>query len=232
MGPEYAALLLAGAGTAASMYGQRQQAKERRAIVNRQLDASSQATDKANELIQKEGENYAPDKRAEAMQQAEDAAFQRSQQDLASTNANIIDTAGSAGNVSDAYRQSLSATQDGETGRTNAITRELAKVRAPGQLMTQEGLRRANLVGELSNRGSTQANLARASGWDAESVGEPLYGQLGKIAQSIGMAYAGSKIGAPSGTDYGLSTGGTQLGLNGQAPSWLNSTGARIRFGG
>lgn len=231
MGPEYAALLLAGAGTAASMYGQRQQAKERRAIVNRQLDASSQATDKANELIQKEGENYAPDKRAEAMQQAEDAAFTRAQQDLATTNAGIIDTAGGAGNTSDAFKQSREAVEAGESARMSAIARELAKVRAPGQLMTQEGLRRANLAGELNNRASTIRNLSGAAGLDAEAVGEPWYGQLGKVAQSIGTAYAGSKIGNP-GTNYSLPGGGAQLGLNGQTPAWLNASGARIRFGG
>lgn len=232
MGPEYAALLLAGAGTAASMYGQREQAKERRAVLNRQLDSTAKASDKANELIQKEGENYAPDKRAEAMQQAEDAAYSRAQQDLATTNAGIIDTAGAAGNTSDAFKQSREAVEAGEGARMSAIARELSKVRAPGQVMTQEGLRRANLAGELNNRASTARNLANATGLDAESIGEPWWGQLGKVAQSIGTAYAGAKIGAPGGTDYGLSTGGTQLGLNGQAPSWLNSTGARIRFGG
>lgn len=236
MGPELALALSAG-GTAAQMIGARQQGKERRAILNREMDRTAQTQKQATQQVLDEAANFDPSKRAEAMQQAEEAAYQQAQADVGQGAAAAIPTA--SGAVSGDYAQAKAQRALDEGLRLSSIAREAAKVRAPGSMQRDEALRRAALAGDLGSRWSTTRNMNQAGQMDAESVEMPWYGELGKIASAVGsasmMAPGG---GAPAtGLDYGLAAvRGGEFGDMSRSVlnpgSFWRSPGARIKFGG
>jgi hypothetical protein len=174
---------------------QQQQASERRDIANKQMERTLRAQEGADAKINAEGKQYAPDARAAALEGQQQATFDQAQKDLGSA-PTIIEGAGDTGNVSSDYLNAKAGTALTEGNRLTAIARELSKTRAPGQLMTAEGLRRANLTGELSDIWGTDRRAANAAQLDAQNVEEPLYGSLGKIASAAGGAYLASGAGA------------------------------------
>lgn len=193
-------LIVAGAGTAASVYGQHQAANERSDILNKQLTRTAKTQDQANAMITGEGKQYAPDARSAALADQQAATYAQEQKDLGAT-PSIIDTAGDAGNVSSDFLTAKADKAASEGERLTSIARELSKTRAPGQLMTTEGLRRADLGGNLSSIwGSSKAD-AGAAKLDAESVQDPWYADLGKIAAAAATAYGIGGMGAAGGVD-------------------------------
>lgn len=228
--PSVIAALVAGAGTVASMQAQQDAADERSSILNRQLMKTDEASDKAARLVSTEGEQYAPEVRETALNQQQEQTFQQGQKDLGSA-ASIIEGAGDAGNVSKDYLTAKADRALSEGQRLTAIARELAKTRAPGQLQTAEGLRRAGLTGELGSIWGSARSGANAAGLDAEGVQAPAYGNIGQIASAAAAAYGAGQTGQTgSGTDYNLTD--AQLGQNAQAPAWWSSGGRRVRIGG
>ncbi len=189
---EIAALALAAGGTAASVSAQQEAADERRKTLNRQIENTEQATKKQVDLIQDEGERFSPEARAAEMAAAEDAAATRANQDLEGAGGATIATAGDPGNVSKDFLTAKADRAITEGSRLTALSRELAKIRAPGQLTLNDSLSQANLAGNLSNVRGTNANLARANSMDAESIEPPVYGQLGQIGSALAGSYLSS----------------------------------------
>ncbi len=214
------------------MAAQHQQASERRDILNAQAEKTHQAEDKSQQLVAKEGTNYQGDARAAAMQQQQQATMAQSQKDLGVA-PTIINGAGDAGNVSSDYLTAKADTALSEGNRLTAIAREMSKTRAPGQLQTAEGLRRANLAGSLQDLWSTARNGANAAEMDAQNVTEPWWGTAGKLVSAGAGAYGAT---LPSGAATGAATGAGGYGLAGKLgenvaqPSFWSNTG-QIRFG-
>lgn len=187
--------VLAAVSAGTQYMGAEQEREEKRNILNRSLQRSSETADKTAQDVVKEGANYTPEQRMEALQAQEAAAAAQAQKDAAG--AGIVQTAGEKGNTSSAFKQAKAAADTVEGNRITALAQELAKTRAPGRLMNEEGLRRGALAGELSNQWSTARNMAGANNMEASNVGPSGLSTFGSIAGAIGSAYGGG--GAPAG---------------------------------
>lgn len=198
-------LLMAG-GTVAQMAGQRQQQKERRNILNRSFEQTQQVSDKAAQSVVQEGAQYAPDDRMAAMHAQEDAAFQQARADIGSTGGATLQTASGGGNASADFVRAKAGKAIAEGNRITEIAREMARTRSPGDLMTAEGMRRADLSQKIGSSFGTARNMAGAAQMDAEGVDMPVYGKLGALAQMAGSAWAMGGAGAgaaPNALGYG-----------------------------
>jgi hypothetical protein len=111
-----------------------------------------------------------------------------------SGNAGAVTTTGDAGNVSDDFVKAKADRAVTEGTRLTGIAREIAKTRAPNLQLVTEGQRGADLAGNLQSLYGSNSNMGRATANDANSVLEPQYGGLGKIATLIGGAMAGGQI--------------------------------------
>lgn len=242
MGPELA-LALAVGGTAAQMYGQHRADKKRREILNRAMEDNSKTQDLTNRQILDEAANFRPGERAQAMQSAEDAAYQQAQADTGGAAAGIPQA---SGDVSAQYLKARADSAIDEGSRLTALAREAAKVRAPGTLTREEALRRAALTGDLNSEWSTRRNMTQAAQEDADSVGMPWYGQLGQLASAVGsaalMAPTAAAPAAAGATNAALAESAAGLpGIGASSASavpWWQSAGKlatvaapRIRFG-
>lgn len=182
MGPEVALALMAG-GTGAQLLGQRDQRRDRSRILNRAMDDSDRTQGQAIQTVTEEAKRLAPEQRMADMQTAEDATYARTMNDMGGVN---IQPSQGAGAVSEAF-EALGAQRSGEeSGRMSAIARELAKLRAPGQVQTDGAMRRGSMAEALGSMFSSQRNRSNAAQLDADAVDMPLYGQLGGIASQIG----------------------------------------------
>lgn len=186
--------IIMAAGTAASMQAQRQQNKERRAILNQSMAETDQARQQAADVITKEGAKYTPDQRMAEMQAQEQAMYDRAMQDRGQSGA-TIDTAGDAGNVSADFVKAKADRQLQEGERLTAIAREIARTRAPGQQLAEEGMRRADVTGQAGSIWSRARAMANARQLDAQGVEEPLYGTVGRLAAAIGGSMGGGAAG-------------------------------------
>lgn len=235
-------LVVSALGTGASLYGQQQAANEKRDILNNQLLQSKKAQDKTSELVADEGKKYNAANRNAELEQQQAQTVQQETKDLGAA-PTIIDGAGDAGAVSSDYIKAKADKAVTEGNRLTSIAREVAKTRAPGQLMTAEGLRRANLTGDLQSIWGSAANGKRAAEMQVEDVQSPLYGQLGALASSLASAYGagGTAGGSSSSATYGLNAGDASLGDyagsqyslagNSSKPSFWNSGTGGIKFG-
>jgi hypothetical protein len=242
---QLAALALSVGGTGASIYGQQQQANQRRDIANQQLQRTAKAQEETDAKIATEGQQYAPDARTDALKDQQAQTFAQETKDVG-TAPTIIEGAGDGGNVSSDYLSAKADTALAEGNRLTALARELSKTRAPSQLNATEALRRANLSSDLGSIWGADKREANAATLDAQNVAEPWYGSLGKLASAAGSAYLASGAGAatPSAVDgaggIGLQEGGYPASITGEAPyappragpSVFGRVGAgQIRFG-
>lgn len=225
MGPELIAALpqlgMMVGGSLLQMNAQQDAADERRQVMNRQLARDSAAQQKGAQQVLAEGQNFAPEQRQQAIQQAETQAFDQSQKDL-QTGANVtgqpaaVQTSGDAGNVSADFIKGKADRAITEGTRLTSLAREIAKTRAPTLLQQTEAQRRANLAGDLSNLYGSNQQMAGATQNDAGAVEEPAYGALGSIASSIGSTWAGSKLGGMfKPVKYGTTGGPDTMGFGG-----------------
>lgn len=176
-------------GTAAQMHGAEKQEAERRRILNRSMTQTQETQDKTSADVAKEGANYSPEQRAMDLAAQEQGAIQRAQADLSGTDGIVQST--TKGNVSADFIKAKADKAIGEGNRITEIAREMAKVRAPGQQMAQEAMRRGALAGELGSKWSTAGGMSRAAQLDAQNVDMPAIGQLGQIASMVGSVWAG-----------------------------------------
>lgn len=232
MGPELALALAAG-GTGVSMLGQQQARDEQRSILNRQLARTNQTQSNVTNEVMNEAKKYTPDARMADMQANESRVLGQSQKDLGA--ASPVAGAGAAGARSADYARSKAVSDAMEGDRLSAIAREAAKTRAPGAMMVGEGLRRADLTGDVAHQWGADRNMANAAQLDASNVQEPWWGQLGKIAQTVGM---GAALGGAGGLAAGAAApyttaaadsalvGGTPASVMGTVPGAIDLGGA------
>lgn len=226
MGPEAAAAWQAAApylvagGTAAQMIGAQEQKRDRRRIVNLAQAENEQAADKGEAKVLEEAQvNLDPTRRMSDMQAAEMAAMQQAQIDLGGAGGATINTAGAASNVSPDFVRAQADRTLAEGERMTKVARELAKLRAPGEVEQAGALRRGGLAEALGSMWRSNRNRSRASMMDAEAVDMPGYGQLGQLAALAGMAGgmmggtqaaggAGMTAAEGVGTGYAAASGG------------------------
>lgn len=202
MGPELLPLLVAGAGTAASIYAANEQADERRKTLNQQLERDDAASKKNAQMVLDQGQRYTQANRDQALTDAESKTYDQTQADLAGAGGANIATAADNSNVSEDFVKTKAARALDEGNRLSTIARQAAKVRAPGQVGLDDSLSLARLGNDTSNLWGTTRNMAGANALDAESVQEPWYGALGKVAQAAGGAMAAGGYGRGSGINW------------------------------
>lgn len=233
MGPEWVAALqtaapyLAVGGAAANYLGEEKAARDRRSILNRSMAETEKTQDKAQDAIQTEAKTYDPAARQQAMEAQQQATYEQSLKDVGA-GGSLIPTAGE-GNVSEDFLKAKADRALSEGNRLTSVAREIAKARAPGQQLTTEGLRRADVTGRVGSMWSGARSQANAAQLTAQNVDSPWYGHLGKLAQAIG---SGVMLGSPTTSaagSYGL--GGAQLGEMGSQPSFWKTGASRIKFG-
>lgn len=227
MGPEMLIpLAISAAGTVAQMSAADEQRSDRRNIMNQQLERDGQATNKAIKLVQDEGQQYGLEDRLAALKKQEDQTYGQIESDIQGAGGSQISTAAGAGDVSEDFIKGRAERAVTEGTRLTSIAREAAKTRAPGQLMSEDALRRAGMAGELQNTWSSNSNMSRATGQDAEGVEMPAYGQLGSIASALGAGFAGSE--AAKGLGTRIKYAGTSI--NPSAANYTNSMDSGIRW--
>jgi len=223
MGPEAIAAfqaaapyLLAG-GTAASMYGQHQQQKEQRGIVNRSMEQADRTQKKAVEqTLGVAQEDLSAQSRLRQMQGAEEANFARTQGDLQGAGADLIDTAQPTGGSQQFLTAKADrATQEGD--RMTTLARELAKVRSSDDVQMNGGIKLGRLAEELGSKWNSQRANSQAAQMDAQDVGVGAIGQLGKIAQIAGAAglFGGAAPAATAGSSDLALAAASDAGLTG-----------------
>lgn len=212
MGPEAVAAFQTAApyifagGTAASLYGQHQQERQQRAILNRAMTQADADQAKGTAEALTEAQTMAPDQRAQALQAEQQAAFERAQADLSGAGGATIDAAQPRGGSADFIR--LKGEREGQEGeRLTAVARELSKLRGLSAMQQSEATRRSALAERLGSMWSSGRQRTQAAGMDAEAVDMPTIGQLGNIAQLVG----GSGMMAGAGGAAGGATGGEIL---------------------
>jgi hypothetical protein len=212
MGPEYLALALAGAGTAATLIGQQQQASEKRGILNRQMEEQDRATKKNTQMVEDESQRYSMENRLQGLEDAEKKTYEQTQADLTGAGGASISAAADAGNVSDDFIKTKAARALEEGNRLTSIARESAKSRAPGLLNLDDSLSMARMKGEAGSLWGTTRNMSRANSMTADSVGPSGLATLGTIASAVGNGLAAGgygqvKPGVPP-NPYALNTSG------------------------
>lgn len=222
-------MIIAAAGTVAQMSATNEANKERRSILNRQMEDSEKATDKSIDLVQQEGQRFDQQQRLQGLDQAEDKTYQQTQADIQGAGGASINAAADAANVSDDFVRTKAQRAIEEGTRLTSIAREAAKARAPGQLRMDDSLSMARMAGELGSTWGTARNMGRARGMAAQGVEEPGYGNLGRIASAVGGGMAQAGFGQPAGTDMTRSGVSAWDNALARTPRW-SATG--INFGG
>lgn len=190
-------LILAAAlgGTALEIQGQRQAAKERRSILNQAFDEQRRTTEKSAQMLADEGAKFSGDERQKAIDAQEAAVYGQTQQDLAGAGGDMVGSA-TGGNVSSDFMKAKADKAITEGNRLTAIAKEAAKLRAPGMLVDSEKQRQADLMGRTGSMWNRTRNMVNAGVMDAQSVQEPGYAQLGRLAKQAAMIYALGGAGA------------------------------------
>jgi hypothetical protein len=191
-------------GTAAQMHGADKMEEEQKRILNRSMEETQKTQDQASADVAMEGANFSPEKRALDLAAQEQGAIQRAQADLSGTEG-IVQSA-TKGNVSADFLKGKADKAISEGNRITDVVRESAKLRAPGQQMAEESIRRGALAGDLGSKWSSAGGMSRAAMLDAEGVEMPSIGQLGQIASMVGSVWAGG-MGADAGAPSALGAG-------------------------
>jgi len=193
------------AGTAATVAGSQEQKRDRKRILNRNLADADMTQDKASDAVLQEADTLAPAARNKAMAAAEEAAFARSMSDAApAPGASLVDTAQGGGAVSSDFTRAKSEREGMEAGRLSDVTRELSRVRAPGEVAVEQSSRRSALAEQLGSMWRNQRGRSQAAQMDAEAVDMPGYGQIGQLValaavrQGQALRRAGAMLSAPT----------------------------------
>lgn len=224
--------IIAAIGTYASLQAQQDAADERRQILNTQLEASDAASKKTNALVLENAQNtYDPNQRQSNLEAKADEISAQQQKDL-QTGAGggavgAPDTAGDAGNLSDDFLRAKADKAVTEGNRLTSLARQIAKTRAVGGLLQDEGKKGADLASELQNIQSANQSSYRGAVTDAGSVGTSPLGALGSLAGSIGAGMAANGTwGTPSTLGSGVTATNSGLGFTGSG-----STGVKVPSG-
>lgn len=211
-GAEPLVLAAALGGTALEIQGQRQAAKERRSILNQAFDEQRKTTEKSAQMLADEGAMFSGDQRQKAIGEQEAQVYGQTQKDLAGAGGDMMGSE-TGGNVSSDFMKAKADKAIAEGNRLTAIAKEAAKLRAPGMLVDSEKQRQADLMGRTGSMWNRTRNMVNAGVMDAQSVQEPGYAQLGRLAKQAAMLYAlggaGAGAGAAGATGPATTTSGT-----------------------
>ena len=185
MGPAGIAMTVGALGGAEAL-GNRQAVKQQRNILTRAMTDASRTQQRAIDTTLDEARTLAPGARMQAMQDQEGQIAGQLERDL--SGATTLGTP-APGNVSDAYQQALLTRSSAEGDRTSALVRELSRMRAPGDVLNAEGLRRSNMAETLQSMWGSTNNRTRAAEMDANSVAPPWWAQTAGLGRQIGSAY-------------------------------------------
>jgi hypothetical protein len=211
---QFAPLIVSAVGAATSYMANKEQADDRRSILNRQLEETERTTDKSIDMVQQEGKRFDQQARMDALKQAEDKTYDQTQADIAGAGGAAIPAAVDAGNVSEDFLKTKAQRAIDEGSRLTSIARETAKARAPGMLNLDDSLSMARMQGDTRNLWGTNRNIARANSMDAEAVEAPGYGALGSIASAIGGGMAKGGFGQQSTSGVPPNPYAKQAGIN------------------
>jgi hypothetical protein len=187
-------MIIAALGTAASIAAEREQANDRRAVLNRQFERDEQTTNKATGLVEDQGQRYNAENRLQGLQDREQENYAQAQADIDGAGGASIGTAATDANTSSDFLKTKAARTIEEGTRLSSIARAAAKYRAPGQLQMDDSLSNAGLANSISNLWGSNQGMGRATTLDAQNVQQPLYGSLGRIATAVGGAMGSSGI--------------------------------------
>jgi hypothetical protein len=227
--------LLLGGGTALNLAAESRAKNERRDILNRAMQRNDETQAKASQQVLEEGQKYSGQQRLDAMQQQEQSAIAQALSDVGGNaqtgaGAQIIDTAGGQGAVSGDFIKAKADRALSEGDRLTSVARELAKVRAPGQLVQSEGQRRAGVLEQVGSDASNARARTQAASLAAENVEAPWWGTVGKLAGTTGALLTSGALNPatlpPDPSAYKLT--GARLGAQPASSFWGNT--ARIRF--
>lgn len=237
MGPEAVAAFEAaapyifGAGTAATMVGQEEQARQQRNIISRAQQQNAEDQDKGASDAISEAQTMDAGSREQAIQAEQQAAFERAQADVGGASATVDQPSNGA---SAAYLQLKGQRDASEGERLTAVARELSKLRGVTSTQQAEATRRGALTERLGSMWNSGRQRTQAAGFDANSVDMPGYGQVGQLAQIVGgagmMSGAGA-AGAAGGASASMpamaemSAAGTQMAATPAATSLWSSPG-------
>lgn len=190
----YVAAGTAVAGAAAEADAARRKRNQQRDILNQAFRKSSENADKANAAVMDAGADMDATKRLAEMQGEEAQTFGQTMRDLKASGAggDIITAAGDAGNASADFTKAKADRALTEGNRMTAMAREMAKVRAPGQMQMNQGIRRADAQERAGSIWGSNRNMVDAYTHDAEGVQDPWYGTVGKLAKTAALAYLGA----------------------------------------
>lgn len=177
-----------GLGPGMQHMGQKAAQREQRDILNRAFEDQRNTADKTTAGVVGEAQSLSGEARKAAMNAQEAAVYGQTQQDLAGAGGDMVGSE-TGGNVSADFMKAKADKTISEGNRLTAIAREAAKLRAPGQLTTEEAQRQADLMARNGSMWGSTRNRARAATQDANAVQMPWYGQLGQgITQASTMA--------------------------------------------
>jgi len=183
-------------GPAVEALGNRKAVKQQRGIMNRAMEDASRSQQTAIDTTLAEAQNYTPQARMQAMQDAEGQVAGQLQRDLSGATTLQPQT---GGRTSDAYQHALMTREAGEADRTSALVSELSKMRAPGNVLNAEGLRRSNMAEALQSMWGSTNRRTGAAQMDAQSVMPPWWGQLAGVYNKFTDAAGRSMMGGGMG---------------------------------
>lgn len=175
-----------GLGPGMQQLGAKAAERERRDILNRAFDDQRNSMDQSTASILGEAKTLSGEARKAAMDAQEVAAYGQTQQDLGGAGGDMVGSE-TGGNVSADFMAAKADKAISEGNRLTAIAREAAKLRAPGQLTTEEAQRQADLMARNGSMWGSTKNRTRAAMQDAEAVQMPWYGQAGQMITGASM---------------------------------------------
>lgn len=169
--------------------------ESRNAAMNRMLQKDQDYATKAQGLVQRQAENYQPQQREQAEQQAETKAYDSLAGRLTAA-ASTMPTSQVAGKVSDDYLTDSARRTAEETQRGADTARLMAKMRAPSDLRFGEGLSMADNAATIGSLSRDRSAMSSAGNYDTQTASQPNGAQmaLGGLASSVGTSMLGNKL--------------------------------------
>lgn len=212
----YAAAALYAGGTVADKMAKQKADGERRSILNKAFEDNKRTTEKSAQMLADEGAKMSGDARQAAMADQEAAAYAQTQKDLSGAGGDFVGSA-TGGNVSSDFMKAKADKALSEGTRLTALAKEAAKLRSPGDLMMNERQRQADLMGRTGSMWGSAKNMTGAAVEDAQSVQDPWYGTLGKLAKQAALIYAMGGAGGAAGGAAGAAGSGGGTAMSGAA---------------
>jgi hypothetical protein len=193
-GAEVAALALAAAGTATSVYSSDQAADDRRRAAALGAENEAAIQDKANEATKDYvTETFDPTKRAENYE-TEAGSREKALGDLLSKQSELgqgdVGT-GATGAVSSTYGQARAAAAASSAQKARNSARLLARAGGAGGLFGNEAIRGADYASDMLGLGVDSALNRTATGARYGAAGNQNLALLGGLLSGAGQAYGG-----------------------------------------